>query len=87
MTGFLFVTFYAAMAGTGLIVELILGALGLVDAQRNARVIDAWLGAFRGQTYNAHTMALQRAAPRLTSAANARVNSGGRSKPVVLDSN
>jgi hypothetical protein len=47
MTGFLFVTFYAAMAG---IVELILGALGLVDAQRNARVIDAWLGAFRGQT-------------------------------------
>jgi uncharacterized membrane protein YraQ (UPF0718 family) len=41
MTGFLFATFYAAMAGAALIVELIFGALGLVPAQRNARVIDA----------------------------------------------
>jgi uncharacterized membrane protein YraQ (UPF0718 family) len=41
MAGFLFVTFYAAMAGAALIVELIFGALGLVPAQRNARVIEA----------------------------------------------
>jgi hypothetical protein len=41
MTGFLFVTFYAAMAGAALIVELIFGALGLVPAQRDARVVDA----------------------------------------------
>jgi uncharacterized protein len=39
--GFLFVTFYAAMAGAALIVELIFGALGLVPAQRNARVVEA----------------------------------------------
>jgi len=41
MAGFLFVTFYAAMAGAALVVELIFGALGLVPAQRNARVADA----------------------------------------------
>jgi uncharacterized membrane protein YraQ (UPF0718 family) len=41
MAGFLFVTFYAAMAGAALIVELIFDALGLVPAQRNARVVDA----------------------------------------------
>ncbi|SHK18452.1 hypothetical protein SAMN05444159_2644 [Bradyrhizobium lablabi] len=41
MAGFLFVTFYAAMAGAALIVELIFGTLGLVPAQRNARVVDA----------------------------------------------
>jgi uncharacterized membrane protein YraQ (UPF0718 family) len=41
MAGFLFVTFYAAMAGAALIVELVFGALGLVPAQRNARVIEA----------------------------------------------
>jgi len=41
MAGFLFATFYAAMAGAALIVELIFGALGLVPAQRNARVIEA----------------------------------------------
>ena len=41
MAGFLFVTFYAAMAGAALIVELIFDALGLVPAQRNARVADA----------------------------------------------
>jgi len=41
MAGFLFVTFYAAMAGAALIVELIFGALGLVPSQRNARVIEA----------------------------------------------
>src|SRR6202171_3043104 len=41
MAGFLFVTFYAAMAGAALIVELIFGALGLVPAQRNARVAEA----------------------------------------------
>ena len=43
MAGFLFVTFYAAMAGAALIVELIFGALGLVPAQRNARVVEASL--------------------------------------------
>src|SRR3979409_2483703 len=41
MAGFLFATFYAAMAGAALIVELISGALGLVPAQRNARVVEA----------------------------------------------
>jgi hypothetical protein len=41
MAGFLFATFYAAMAGAALVVELIFGTLGLVPAQRNARVVDA----------------------------------------------
>ncbi len=41
MTAFLFATFYAAMAGAALIVELIFGTLGLVPAQRNARVVEA----------------------------------------------
>jgi uncharacterized protein len=41
MAGFLFATFYAAMAGAALIVELVFGALGLVPAQRNARVVEA----------------------------------------------
>src|ERR1700732_1971264 len=39
MAGFLFVTFYAAMAAAALLVDLIFGALGLVPAQRNARVV------------------------------------------------
>src|SRR3979409_590868 len=38
MAGFLLVTFYAAMAGAALIVELVFWALGLVPAKRNARV-------------------------------------------------
>jgi uncharacterized membrane protein YraQ (UPF0718 family) len=41
MAGFLFVTFYAAMAGAALVVELVFGALGLIPTQRNARVIEA----------------------------------------------
>jgi len=41
MAGFLFVTFYTAMAGAALIVELIFGAVGLIPAQRNARVVEA----------------------------------------------
>jgi len=41
MAGFLFVTFYAAMAGAALIVEVIFGAVGLVPEQRNARVVEA----------------------------------------------
>src|SRR5438477_1598299 len=41
MTAFLFATFYAAMAGAALIVELIFDALGPVPAARNARVGDA----------------------------------------------
>jgi uncharacterized membrane protein YraQ (UPF0718 family) len=41
MAGFLFVTFYAAMAGAALVVELIFGAFGLIPTQRNARVIEA----------------------------------------------
>jgi len=43
MAGFLFGTFYGAMAGAALIVELIFGALDLVPAQRNARVVEASL--------------------------------------------
>jgi len=41
MAGFLFVTFYAAMAAAALMVDLIFAALGLVPAQRNARVVEA----------------------------------------------
>ncbi len=41
MAAFLFATFYAAMAGAALIVELLFGTLGLVPAERNARVVDA----------------------------------------------
>src|SRR6266851_1293513 len=41
MAGFLFVTFYAAMAGAAFVVELIFGALGLVPGQRNASVVEA----------------------------------------------
>src|SRR6266568_1074742 len=41
MAGLLFVTFYAAMAAAALIVEVIFGALGLIPAQRNARVVEA----------------------------------------------
>jgi len=37
MAGFLFVTFYAAMAGAALVVELIFGALGLVVNRRGIR--------------------------------------------------
>ena len=41
MAGFLFATFYGAMAGAALIVELIFGALGLIPGERNARVAEA----------------------------------------------
>jgi uncharacterized membrane protein YraQ (UPF0718 family) len=41
MAGFLFVTFYAAMAVAALIVELLFGILGLVPAERHARVVEA----------------------------------------------
>jgi hypothetical protein len=41
MAALLFVTFYAAMAGAALIVELIFGVVGLIPVQRNARVVEA----------------------------------------------
>jgi hypothetical protein len=41
MAGFLFVTFYAAMAAAALIVELLFAALGLIPQQRNALVVEA----------------------------------------------
>jgi uncharacterized membrane protein YraQ (UPF0718 family) len=41
MAAFLFATFYVAMAAAALIVELIFGAIGLIPAQRNARVVEA----------------------------------------------
>jgi uncharacterized membrane protein YraQ (UPF0718 family) len=41
MAGFLFVTFYVAMAAAALIVEAIFGLLGLVPAERSARVVEA----------------------------------------------
>jgi len=41
MAGFLFATFYAAMAGAAVIVELMFGAVGLIPEQRNARVVEA----------------------------------------------
>jgi uncharacterized protein len=40
MAGFLFVTFYAAMAMAALFVELIFGALGLIPVERQARVVE-----------------------------------------------
>ena len=41
MAGFLFVTFYVAMAVAALIVELIFSALGFIPAQHRARVVEA----------------------------------------------
>jgi hypothetical protein len=41
MTGFLFVTFYAAMAAAALLVDLLFTALGLMPQQRNALVVEA----------------------------------------------
>ena len=40
VTVFLFATFYAAMALAGLLVELLVGALGLIPHERNALVIE-----------------------------------------------
>ena len=41
MTGFLFVTFFAAMAVAALAIELPLDALGLIPDERNAKVVEA----------------------------------------------
>jgi uncharacterized protein len=41
MAGFLFATFYAAMAGAALIVEAIFGAAGLIPREHAARVVEA----------------------------------------------
>src|SRR3984893_3763422 len=41
MAGFLFVTFYVAMAIAALIVEVSFGVLGLIPAERHARVVEA----------------------------------------------
>jgi uncharacterized protein len=41
MAGFLFVTFYAAMAVAALFVEVSFGALGLIPAERHARMVEA----------------------------------------------
>jgi hypothetical protein len=41
MAGFLFATFYVAMAGAALIVEVIFSALGLIPGERHARVVEA----------------------------------------------
>jgi len=41
MAGFLFATFYAAMAAAALIVELLFGVLRLIPAERHARVVEA----------------------------------------------
>jgi uncharacterized membrane protein YraQ (UPF0718 family) len=43
MAAFLLVTFYAAMAGAALIVELVFGALGLIPQERRAKVVEASL--------------------------------------------
>ena len=39
--GFLFATFYTAMAVAALIIELIFGGLGLIPSERKARVVEA----------------------------------------------
>jgi uncharacterized membrane protein YraQ (UPF0718 family) len=41
MAGFLFVTFFAAMAVAALLIELPLDALGLIPEERNAKVVEA----------------------------------------------
>jgi len=41
MAGFLFVTFYVAMAAAALLVELFFAALGLIPRLRNALVVEA----------------------------------------------
>ncbi len=41
MAGFLLVTFYAAMAGSALIVEFVFQGLGLVPTERDAKVVEA----------------------------------------------
>ena len=41
MAGFLFATFYVAMAAAALIVELIFGAFALIPSERQARVVEA----------------------------------------------
>jgi uncharacterized membrane protein YraQ (UPF0718 family) len=41
MAGFLFVTFYAAMAAAALIVEVSFGALGLIPSEHHAGVVEA----------------------------------------------
>ena len=41
MAGFLFVTFYVAMATAALIVDLIFGSLALIPSERQARVVEA----------------------------------------------
>jgi hypothetical protein len=43
MAGFLFATFYVAMAVAALIVEGIFSTLGLVPPERNARIVEAAL--------------------------------------------
>jgi uncharacterized membrane protein YraQ (UPF0718 family) len=41
MAGFLFATFYVAMAAAALIVDLIFGSLALIPSERQARVVEA----------------------------------------------
>jgi hypothetical protein len=41
MAGFLFATFYAAMAGAALIVEAIFSAAGLIPREHEVRVVEA----------------------------------------------
>ncbi len=41
VAGFLLVTFYAAMVGAALVVELLFQALGLVPEERNAKIVEA----------------------------------------------
>ena len=41
MAGFLFITFFAAMAVAALLIELPLEALGLIPEERNAKVVEA----------------------------------------------
>jgi uncharacterized membrane protein YraQ (UPF0718 family) len=41
MAAFLFVTFFAAMAGAALVIELAFEALGLIPADRSAKVVEA----------------------------------------------
>jgi uncharacterized membrane protein YraQ (UPF0718 family) len=72
MAGFLFVTFYVAMAGAALVVEFLFSVLGFIPQQRHARVVEAAV------TWNYTTWL------NIGLSLWLRYLSGGFSKPVVL---
>jgi uncharacterized membrane protein YraQ (UPF0718 family) len=58
MAGFLLVTFYATMAASGLIVDLLFQAAGLVPHERHAKVVAASVGLSYTTVLNVACLAL-----------------------------